>query len=147
MKVIFIKDVEGVGKEGEIKEVSDGYGRNYLIPKGLALPATPSYLKEYEKRREALERRREREKKVALSQAEKIGKLDIKLYLKMGEGGKVYGSITSSDIAKALSEKGMEIDKKGISLEEPIKEPGEYEVEIKLHPDVKANLKLKVEGR
>ncbi len=147
MKVIFIKDVEGVGKEGEIKEVSDGYGRNYLIPKGLALPATPSYLKEYEKRREALERRREREKKMALSQAEKIGKLDIKLYLKMGEGGKVYGSITSSDIAKALSEKGIEVDKKGISLEEPIKEPGEYEVEIKLHPEVKANLKLKVEGR
>jgi large subunit ribosomal protein L9 len=142
MKVILLQDVKGVGKKGELKEVNVGYARNFLLKNNFALEANDSNLKVYNQKKDAEEKALQKEIKTAQVLAEKISKLDLKISAKTGEDNKLFGSITSGDISKALKEKGFEIDKKMIVLEEVIKILGIYTIEIKLHHDVKAKLKV-----
>jgi large subunit ribosomal protein L9 len=145
MKVLLIKDVKGLGKAGEIKNAKDGYARNYLIPKGFAKLATPEVIKEWEEE----QKRKEEELKKELAKLnelkEKIESTPIVIKHKLGANGQLYGAITNKEVAEALKEKGIEIDKKHIDMKQ-IKSVGEYEVDVKLGHGIYAKLKLIVEG-
>ncbi|GFN36708.1 50S ribosomal protein L9 [Tepidimicrobium xylanilyticum] len=145
MKIILLKDVKGLGKAGDLVNAKDGYARNYLFPKNLAIEATPNNLKKWEERKkiEAEQQRKEREE--ALKLKEKIESLTVELKGKSGEGGKLFGSITSKDIAEALKKQHkIEIDRKKIELKDNIKSIGETSVEIRVYPEITASLKVKV---
>lgn len=148
MLVILTKDVKGTGKAGDVVKVSDGYARNLLLPKGFAKQATEGNLKVLEKQKELEDARKAEEKAEAVAQAEKIGKLSVVIKTKAGDGGRIFGSITSKDIAEALSaQHGIEVDKKKIQLSSPIKQTGEMTVDIKLYYEVSAKLKVCVEAQ
>ena len=141
------KDVKGTGKAGDVVKVSDGYARNMLIPKGLATEATQGNIRHLEKQKAIAAEKKAEEKAAAKKQAEKIGKLTVTIKTKAGDGGKIFGSITSKDIAEGLkSQHGIEVDKKKIQLSSPIKQTGEMSVDIKLYSEVSAELKVKVEA-
>ncbi len=142
MKVILRKDVETIGKAGEIVEVKNGYARNYLIPKGLALEASKGNVKRFEQEKKSLELQKNREKKAAEKEAEKLNDTSITISVSVGEEDKLFGSVTSQDIANALEEKGFALDKRKILLDEPIKALGIYSIPIKLHPEVEAKVKV-----
>lgn len=144
MKVIFLKDVKGQGKKGQVKEVSEGYARNFLIPRGLAAPANESNLKQLEQLNKAQNRRKEQEKAEAEQQAEAIGKLKLEFRVKAGEGGRLFGSITSKQIAEELAKLGYKIDKRKIALDDPIRSLGVTKVQIRLHPEVTATVDVQV---
>lgn len=144
MKVIFKKDVKGQGKKGEIKEVSEGYARNFLLPRGLVAPANDSNVKQINNQKAAEARKKDREKQEAQDLAQKIEALTIQLKAKAGEGGRLFGSITSSRIAEELEARKIKIDKRKIILDEPIRTLGVTVIHIKLHTDVKADLKVQV---
>ncbi len=144
MKVILLEDVRGSGKAGDVVKVSDGYARNMLIPKGLAMEATPQNLKQLEKKKEAMARKFAEDKAQALEIKKKLEETSVTVKAKAGENGKVFGSITSKDIADALNEMGYEIDKKKIQLESPIKTTGTTEVTIKLFTEVTGKIKVNV---
>ena len=150
MKVILREDITSVGKCGEVVEVKPGYARNYLIPKNLAIPATKGSVKavnEVVKQKELRENKKKREN-LKLKQA--IEKISCTAEVNVGEEDKVFGSVTGQDIAGLLKEKGFDLDKRMIELENPVKALGVYSIPIKLHPEVIANLKLwvvKKEGR
>ena len=146
MKVILKQDVEKLGKSGEIVKVADGYGRNYLIPKHVAIPATPGNLKIMELERLASARRDQRDKEAASLLARELVKLVVTVKRKAGEGGTLYGSVTSIDIADFLITHKIDIDKRKIQLEEPIKSIGEFQVPIRLHREVTVPIKLIVEA-
>lgn len=145
MKVILLKDVKSLGKKDEIVDISDGYARNYVLPKGLGKEASAANLND-------LKLKKANEEKVAKEKLEDAKKLAAKLEtkevtvkMKSGEGGKTFGSISSKEIAEAAREQcGLDVDKKKIQLPEAIKSLGEYEVQIKLHPQVVGKLKVKV---
>lgn len=144
MKVILLQDVKALGKKGEIKEVAEGYGNNYLLPKGLALPANKSNLNMLENE----ERKKSLREKSFLDDAQKAaaqleGQI-IEISAKCGEGGRLFGSITNNDIAEALAAKGFDVDKRKIETEESIKSLGSYSVTIKLHSQVQAKISLAV---
>ena len=145
MKVILKQDVEKLGKAGDVVKVAPGYGRNYLIPKKLALEATPGNVKVAEMERVAQARRDHREKEAATLLAREIVKLTATIRCKTGEGGSLYGSVTALDIADFLTAHKIEIDKRKIQLDEPIKAIGEYEVPIRLHREVTVPVKVVVE--
>lgn len=146
MIVILVKDVKGVGKSGEVVKVSDGYARNMLLPKGLATEATEGNVRNLEKQKALQEAQRQKDLGEARQLAEKIAQLKVKIITKSGEGGKLFGSITTKDIADALSEQhNITIDKRKFVLENPIKHTGEYELDIKIYPEVVAKLKFTVE--
>ncbi len=146
MDVILLKDVKRLGKAGEVKRVADGYARNYLIPRGLAVYATEAALKRLEEQAAAAVRREEKEKTVAETQVANIGKIELVFKAKAGESGRLYGSITSADIAEQLSQKlGMEIDKRKVLLEEPIKKVGKTKVNVKLHSDIQVTVPVTVQ--
>ena len=141
-EIILMKDVEGLGKEGETVRVTPGYARNYLFPRKMAAPATPKYVKLLEimrKRREA-EARRAVQKLRDL--AEKLSGVSCTIPMQAGEDGKLFGSVTSQHIAESLAEAGFDIDRRKIVLAEPIRELGVYTVEIKLHPEAVASVKV-----
>jgi large subunit ribosomal protein L9 len=142
MQVILKKDIEKLGKAGEVASVKDGYARNYLIPKGLALVATPGNLKviEREKKKETV--LLEQAKQQAQEIAEKINATSCTISVKAGEDGKLFGSVTNQDIALAYKQEGINIDRKKIELTEPIKEVGVFKVNVKLHPEVIAEAKI-----
>jgi len=148
MKVILLVAVQGLGERGEIVEVKNGYARNYLIPKMFAVPATPSNLKAFkaEARLKALKEEKEKEKAEEL--AKRLSKLTLTLSLKVGEGvedkEKVFGSIGSHDILRALKAKGIELEKGSIHLEEPIKELGSFKVPVRLFKDIEATVRVQV---
>ncbi len=142
MKVILRKDVETIGKAGEIVEVKNGYARNYLIPKGLALEASKGNVKRFEQEKKSLELQKNREKKAAEKEAEKLNDTSITISVSVGEEDKLFGSVTSQDIANALEERGFALDKRKILLDEPIKALGIYSIPIKLHPEVEAKVKV-----
>lgn len=145
MKVILLKDVKGSGKAGDIVKVSDGYARNMLIPKGLAKEATPGNIKTLEKQKEKLAERFAADKQSAEAIAERMASLTVDIAAKGGEGGRLFGSVTSKDIADALKEQhGIEVDKKKVALDSPIKEAGTHEVTIKLFQEVAGKLKVNV---
>jgi large subunit ribosomal protein L9 len=140
MKIILLKDVENLGKKGDIVTVRDGYARNYLIPKGFAKEATPSTIKEFEMMEALKKKREEKRKKEAEEIKNKIEKISLTFYLKGKE--KTYGAITSKDIIEELNKKGFDVEKGSLKMERPLKEPGFYEIPLKLHPEVEANLRV-----
>jgi large subunit ribosomal protein L9 len=145
MKVILKKDVEKLGKAGEVVKVAPGYGRNYLIPRSFAVEATPGNIKITELEKIANARRDQREKESAAVLARDIVKLTATIQRKAGEGGSLYGSVTALDIADYLITHKIDIDKRKIQLEEPIKTLGEYQVPIRLHREVTVPIKVIVE--
>ncbi|MGI1689913.1 50S ribosomal protein L9 [Thermoanaerobacter uzonensis] len=144
MKVILVKDVKNVGKAGEVINVSDGYGRNYLLPRGLAIEATESNIKVLNEKKKAEEKKRQQELEEAKEMAQKLSNLSLVLKVKAGENGKLFGSVTSKDVEEALKEKGFGIDKKKISFDETVKTTGTYYVDIKLYQGVTAKVKIEV---
>ncbi len=144
MKVILKEDVERVGKRGDIVNVSDGFARNYLIPKKLAVPATESNLKAFQNEEKLRRMKAEREKTKAEKLANKIKNLSITIAVKTGEDDKLFGAVSSVDILSALKEKGIELQKGMIRMEDSIRTLGTHYVPIKLHPEVEAKLKVEV---
>jgi len=147
MKVLLLRDVEQLGKAGEIKDVSGGFGRNYLLPKGFAVLATKSHIKQAEERLAAQRRRAEAARREAEALAAKLSALTLTFTAKVGEQDRLYGSVTNADIAAKLREEvGIEIDRRKIMLEDPIKRTGEYEVPVELASGITATLKVVVVG-
>ena len=142
MKLILREDVENLGKIGEIVEVAGGYGRNYLLPRGLAVQASTKNLKEQEHQKKLIQARTDRQKKDAQEMAGSLDSVSCTISRKTGEDEKLYGSVTSRDIEEALREEGVSIDRKRILLEEPLKKLGVYTVPVKLHADVTGNIKV-----
>jgi large subunit ribosomal protein L9 len=142
MKIILKKDVQSLGKTGEIIQVKRGYARNYLMPMGMAIEATPSNLKSYQEESKLDKVRAEKGRKAALELAEKISQVSLTAVVQVGEQDKVFGSVTSQNIADLLKESGFEIDRKKIDLNEPLKALGVFDVPIKLHSDVEAKVKV-----
>jgi large subunit ribosomal protein L9 len=145
MKVILKQDVEKLGKAGDVVKVAPGYGRNYLIPRHFAIEATPGNIKISEIERVAQARRDHREKDSAAILAREIAKITVTIRRKAGEGGSLYGSVTAIDIADFLITHKIDIDKRKIQLDDPIKTLGEYEVPIRLHREVIVPIKVIVE--
>ena len=145
MIVILNRDVKGTGKAGDIVKVSDGYARNMLIPKGYAKEATEGNVRNLEKQKAIAAEKKAEEKAEAQALAEKINERSVTIKTKAGEGGRIFGSITSKDIADALADQHkLTVDKKKIQLDNPIKKTGELIVDIKLYPEVMAKLKVTV---
>lgn len=146
MKVILSKDVPGTGKAGEVKDVADGYARNYLLPRKLAIPATGGALKNVEQKRASEQKKAAAEEAAARALAERLTAAPVVLTAKVGDQGRLYGSITSGDIAEQLSAQlGQPIDKRRIELAEPIKQLGTFEVTIRLHRAVTAAVKVDIQ--
>lgn len=146
MKVILRKDIATLGDAGEVVDVKNGYANNYLIPQGMALRATEGTLKALETERKQQARKIEQQRIAAREVADKVQQLNLKVLAKAGESGKLFGTVTSGDIAEALSNEGVSVDRRKISLESPIKTLGAYEVGVKLFMDVSATLKITVEA-
>ena len=147
MRVVLFQDVSGVGRAGEVKEVADGYGRNFLIPKGLAEFASPALLKRIEEQRQAIVRRREVAETGLASLADTLDGAEVVVKAKVGAQGRLYGAVTSSDIAEGIHRViGQEIDKRKIELEEPIHQLGEYQVVVRLSKELVPSIKVVVEG-
>lgn len=145
MKVILLEDIKGVGKKGQLLNASDGHARNYLIPKKLAVEATKGNLNELEKKEKSELAKKQKEKEEAIELGKELEKTPIKIHVKIGENGKLFGSVTNKEIAQALEEQtGIKIDKKKIILEETIKNIGTKTVEIKLHPSVTSKLTINI---
>ena len=143
MIVILNRDVKGTGKSGDIVKVSDGYARNMLIPKGYAKEATEGNVRNLEKQKAMAAEKKAEEKAAAQALAEKVNAASVTIKTKAGEGGRIFGSITSKDIADALADQQkLTVDKKKIQLDNPIKQTGELTVDIKLYPEVMAKLKV-----
>jgi len=142
MQVILLENVPSLGKAGDLVKVSDGYGRNYLIPQKKAILATEKSLKVIEHQKRQVQQRMEKTKKDVEKMGQRIEKLSCTFVKTVGESGKLFGSVTSMDIENFLKENGIEVDRKKISLEEPIKNLGMFTVPIKLHSEVTANLKV-----
>jgi large subunit ribosomal protein L9 len=144
MKVVLTKDVEGWGTIGDVIEVKRGFARNYLIPRGLALELTEENKRFIDNILAQKARKFQREKEKALELAKKLNGVEIEIGRQIGVTGKMYGSITISDIAEKLKEKGIEVDKKKIMLRSPIRNLGSYNIQVKLHPEVSVTIKVHV---
>lgn len=143
MKIVLLQDVKKLGSAGDIVEVNDGYARNFLIPKKMAAEATKSIINEHAQRLEKEKRQREQEKQAALELKQTLKTKTVEVAVKCGDG-KMYGSVTTQDIAKALAEQGIEIDKRKISIPEPIKQLGEHVVEVWLYKETTVKMKINV---
>ena len=144
MEVILREHVDNLGKRGEIVKVADGYARNYLLPRKLALLATEGNKKQIERERAKFDVKEAEEKKVAEALAARVGAVDVQIARRVGENDVLFGSVTAADIASALDAKGFEVDRRKLQLAEPIKKLGEYDVPLKLHREVAATVKVKV---
>jgi large subunit ribosomal protein L9 len=144
MEVILRDHVENLGRRGEIVKVADGYARNFLLPRNLALPATDGNRKRVERERKVLETRETEERQSAEAVASRLAALDLSIARKVGENDQLYGSVTNADIADLLKEKGFEIDRRKILLADPIKALGANTVPVKLHRDVTAQVRVTV---
>lgn len=145
MKVILKKDVKNLGTAGKAVEVAEGYARNYLIPRGLATEATPGNLKVLEQQKKAEANRKAKEEQDARRLGDALGRIEVVIEAKTGEGGRLFGSVTAKDIADRLQKvHGLLVDKRKIELDEPIKALGSYKVPARLHPKVTAEIKVKV---
>lgn len=142
MKVILLKDIETLGSAGEVVEVKSGYGRNFLIPRNEALVATAANMAQFESRRKRQETLAERDRRAAEALAKKLETESITAQVKVGEEDRLFGSVTAQNIAELLDEKGYEIDRRAIHLEDPIRELGVYNIDVRLHPEVAAAVKL-----
>lgn len=146
MKIILAQDFETLGFEGDVVDVAKGYARNYLIPKGVGILVNNANVKALEMRKEKIMDRRLKDKEAAEKVKEQISQMTLTFKQKAGEEGKLYGSVTSRDIAEELEREGVTIDRRKIVIDEAIRSLGEFEVTIKLHPEVSASLKVIVEG-
>jgi large subunit ribosomal protein L9 len=144
MEVILRQDVDKLGRRGDVVKVKVGYGRNFLLPRGLAMAVNEANKAMIAKERKAVEAKLAKEKAEFEAVAQRIGTLRFVAPRKVGENDVLYGSVTSGDVAEFLKSKGVEIDKRKVQLEEPIKKLGEHDVKIKLHPEVVATLRLLV---
>ncbi len=145
MKVVLRTDVENLGKKGDLCEVADGYARNYLVPRGLAMQATKGVIAQAESMRRSRSARDRREREAAEAIAGRLGGQRVTVPARAGEGGKLFGSVGTADIASAIAAlAGHEVDRRTVVLDEPIKEVGETEVSIKLHADVVATITVEV---
>lgn len=144
MKVILKHDVKGLGREGDLKEVKDGYARNYLLPTGAAVLADKGALANWERHREQREERDRSVRADAEATAERLRELKLQIPVKAGERGRLFGAVTSHQIAEAIGREGIELDRHALHLREPIKALGEYRVEVRLMPGVEANVSVNV---
>ncbi len=144
MQVILREDIDTLGKMGDVVKVADGYGRNYLVPMKKAIEATPKNVHAMDHAKKMVSDRLRRLKKDAAAEADQIKGLAVTIKAKVGEEGKLFGSVTTMDIADAAKAKGVNIDKRKIALEEPIKRVGDFTVTVKLHADVTADFKVSV---
>jgi len=144
MEIILNESIENLGSAGDIVDVADGYARNYLLPKGAAIVADRKNLVQIERQRAAILERAAKEKDELDALAHQLEGLDIEIPVRVGEEEKLYGSVTSRDIAKAIEERGYVVDKRKIVLGEPLKSLGEFQIPVKLSPDVTATVTVKV---
>jgi large subunit ribosomal protein L9 len=146
MKLILREDVYNLGKGGELVEVKPGYGRNYLIPRGLAVLANPKNIREVEHQKAVAAAKAAKLKASAEAIAKRLSDTPLSFKRKVGEQDKLYGSVTAMDLAEALAGRGVQIDRRAIDLPEPLKTLGDFEVGVKLHSDVVGKVKVKVEA-
>ena len=144
MELLLREDVENLGARGDLVKVRSGYGRNYLLPRGLAVQATAANVKRIEQQRRSLLKKEAADREQAVAQAGLLGEVTLEFARKVGEHGLLYGSVTSMDVAEGLAARGYEIERRRIQLRDPIKEVGDYEVPVKLHREVTANVKVVV---
>ena len=145
MKVILLKDVKGTGKKGEMKEVSDGYARNFLLPKKMAIVADNTAVKELNEKNKSAENKAQKEYEAAVELGKKMEEMNIVMYSKAGDGGRLFGSITSKDIAEQLKKQhDIVVDKRKVLLNEPIRVLGSTNVEIKIHQKVITKIRVDV---
>jgi large subunit ribosomal protein L9 len=145
MQIILQEDVEKLGARGQVVEVSSGYARNYLLPRKLAIEATPGAMKQLERIRAALAKKTANEREAAQKQAELLAAVTLRFARKAGESDQLFGSVTSADIADGLKAQGFGVDKRQIQLAEPIKVLGEYQVTAKIYQEISAPIKVVVE--
>ncbi|MGR6837303.1 50S ribosomal protein L9 [Syntrophomonas erecta] len=147
MKVIFLEDVKGKGKQGEIKEVADGYARNYLLPKGLAVEATQTRVKENQEKKRRKQKQQEKEKTEALELKKKLEGKSIRIKARTGGGDKLFGAVTAKEIADTINEQlGIQIDKKKVDFKDPIKHLGQYKIKLKIYPAIQTDIMVIVEA-
>lgn len=142
MKVILIQDVDNLGKKGDCIEVSGGFGRNYLLPKNLAVTATEKHIQMVEREKGITDLREKKKIREAKELSKKLKKVEPTIVKPVGENKRLFGTVTTADIAEALQREGIEIDKKKIVIDEPIKTLGIYNISVKLHPDVDGKFKI-----
>ncbi len=147
MKVILTEEIRGLGTRGDVVTVKDGYARNFLLPKNLAREATTGNMKQIEHERRKWALLAQQEKDVAQKAADKVKGVKIRIEKRVGENGHLFGSVTANEIADALAEKGIEVDKRRIELANPIKDAGMHDVEVRLHRDVTAHIQVEVVGQ
>lgn len=148
MKVILLQDVKGTGKKNEVKEVSDGYARNFLLPKKLAVPADNTNMKELNEKNKSKENKAQKEYEAAVELGKKMEELNVVIYSKAGDGGRLFGSITSKDIAEQIKKQhSIEVDKRKITLDEPIRVLGSRYVDIKIHQKVTTKIRVDVKEK
>lgn len=144
MEVVLKEDIENLGHMGDVVKVKDGYARNYLLPRGLVVRADKQSLKALEHEQRMIAQRRERLNKEAHGISERLSRVSLEFAVKVGEEGRLFGSVTNMDIEKALKEQGVDVERRRIMLEAPIKSVGEYDVPIRLRPEVTPSIKVKV---
>lgn len=142
MKIILLKDVENVGRAGEVVQVADGFGRNFLIPHSSALVASDTNMAQFESRRRQHEAVSDRDRRTAEAFAKKLEETSLTATVRVGEEDRLFGSVTSQNVMELLTAAGFEVDRRAIQLEEPIRALGVYNIDVQLHPDVKATVKL-----
>jgi large subunit ribosomal protein L9 len=147
LKVILTSDVDKLGKSGELKEVAEGYARNFLLPRKMAVPATGGAFRAWQHDIASREDKRKREREDAEIAAQRISSTTLTMGVKVGEGGKLFGSITAKDIADALERRGISVDKNKVDLEEPLKMLGTYKVAIKVYPGMTPEVTVDVEPK
>lgn len=144
MKVILTKDLDNLGRAGALVEVKPGYGRNYLLPRNLAVLATAKNIRQLDHQKAGILSRAAKDKQNMSAMAQKLSAVEVKLTRKVGEQNKLFGSVTSKDIHEQLVNQGYQVERKQIHLPEPLKEVGTHEVEVKLHADVSAKVKVTI---
>ena len=146
MKVILTKDLDNLGRAGSMVEVKTGYGRNYLLPRNLAVLATAKNIRQLEHQKAGILARASKEKQNMTAMAQRLSSIEVKFARKVGEQNKLFGSVTSKDVHEQLAAQGYQIERRQVHLPDPLKEIGTHEVEVKLHPEVSAKVKVTVEA-
>ena len=144
MKVILTKDLDNLGKAGALVEVKPGYGRNYLLPRQLAVAATAKNIRQLDHQKAGILARASKEKQNMTAMAQKLSAIEVRLKRKVGEQNKLFGSVTSKDVHEQLAAQGYQVDRRQVHLPEPLKEVGTHEVEVKLHSEVTAKVKVTI---
>lgn len=144
MEIILREDVQHLGKAGEVVKVKDGYARNFLLPKGLAYPATEANKKKITYEAQRIAKQRDAERTAAESEAGRLATVELTFTVKVGEEDRLYGSVTASDIQRRLEEQGIHVDKRKIELPEPLRSLGDFRVGVRIHPDVRPEIAVHV---